>query len=221
MTDSRQPTKHHPLYGDIPLVEKQSTYNGREYKWREYDPDFQPPLPKGAVRGEPHKQMYCCDPPKYFYVDEPRTCIQCKQPFVFGAKEQKYWFETLKFNFGSHAIRCVSCRKKRRSEDALRQTLARVLKDLESKPRDPQLLLELARTTIDYRERTGQGDLDRAIAACRLARDEHPVPESLYWEGRCQELAGRSAKAKACFTQFLEAVEGIGKYNALVRSLSP
>ncbi len=82
--------------------------------------------------------------------------------------------------------------------------------------KDAGLLLELARTTVDYRERTGEGDLDRAIAACRVARDEHPVPESLYWEGRCQSLAGRTAKARACFTEFLEQAKGIGKYNKLV-----
>ncbi len=209
-------TKHHSSYGEIPIVERTTTWNGRVYKWREYDPDYQPPLPKGAVRGEPRRQLYCHDVPKYFYVDEPRTCLQCKQPFVFGAKEQKYWYETLKFNFASHAVRCLACRKLRRTEDALRQALARVLKDLESHPKDAGLLLELARTTVDYRERTGEGDLDRAIAACRVARDEHPVPESLYWEGRCQSLAGRTAKARACFTEFLEQAKGIGKYNKLV-----
>ena len=43
--------------------------------------------------GDPSAQeLSTFDPPKYFYVDEARTCQQCSQVFTFWAKEQKFWF---------------------------------------------------------------------------------------------------------------------------------
>ena len=200
-------TVHHPLYGDIPLINRGDRMA--------YDPAYKPDLPKGAVRGDIEVQSYCpmCDIPRYFYVDEERTCVQCGERFVFGAKEQKFWYETLKFNYASTAIRCRRCRRERRTEVALRAQLADVLRKLEAKPRDPSLLLELAKTTVEYRERTGEGDLNRAIAACRTAASECPEDaEPLFWEGRCQELAGRTAKAQKLYDAFIgRAKSHLGK----------
>jgi hypothetical protein len=42
--------------------------------------------------------------PKYFYVDDERECIQCGKQFTFHAAEQKYWYETLKFNIWTAEI---------------------------------------------------------------------------------------------------------------------
>lgn len=198
----KQPTESHPLYGEIPLVDRGN--------WLERDRDYKPKLPRGAVRGDVQQQVYCPvhTVPKYFYVDEPRTCVQCGEPFVFTGKEQKFWYETLKFNFESVAIRCRRCRRERRTDGALRQQLADLLQRLEAKPRDPSALLELAKTTVEYRERTGQGDLDRAIAACRVAAEEWPDnAEPLFWEARCHQLAGRTAKAQALYRTFLDGAK--------------
>ncbi len=109
----------HPLFGEIPMIEKTTIgFNGKKNKTWGYDPDYKPKLPKNAVAGNIREQMFChmCHTPKYFYVDIERECVQCNQLFVFSAKEQKYWYETLKFNFHSSAIRCVSCRRKQRSD---------------------------------------------------------------------------------------------------------
>jgi hypothetical protein len=118
----------HPLYGNIPLI-RHSTVgrDGRSYEWWEYDPTFSPRIPKGAVPGDVSKQVFCsaCHEPKYFYVDETRTCVQCGSRFTFSAAEQKYWYETRKFNFSSIPIRCKNCRRLRRSEHALREQIAR------------------------------------------------------------------------------------------------
>lgn len=212
LQNRKQPTERHPLYGEIPLVEKHAVgRDGRDCSWFEYDPSFQPKLPSGAVRGDPSQQEYCTahHVPKYFYVNEHRTCVQCGEDFVFRAEEQKFWYETLKFNFGSVAIRCPSCRRKRRTEASLRQQIATVLEQLKTKPRDPHLLLELGRATVTYRERTGQGNLDRAISACRKARDEWPTSsEPLFWEGRCHQLARRVKKARWLYETFLEEAHG-------------
>ena len=203
----KPPTEHHPLYGDIPLVERRSRgRDGREYSWLEYDPLFQAKLPKGALPGDVARQQYCTahHVPKYFYVDEQRRCVQCKETFVFSAKEQKFWYETLKFNFGSSAIRCRRCRRQKQSERALREQIGTALRQLQARPNDPALLIDLARATVRYREATGQGNLDRAIAASRRALSEWPSsPEPLFWEGKCHYLAGRNTKAKACLLKFI------------------
>ena len=200
MTQRRE-TIHHALYGEIPVVERRSVYNGKEFIWTEPDPAYQPPMPKGAVRGNPLAQHYCHDFPKYFYLDEQRTCVQCRKSFVFQAKEQRFWYEVLHFNFGSTAIRCLDCRKRGRTEHSLREQIGTILKELKTRD-DAGLWLDLARATVQYREMTGQGNLDRAIAAARKAGSQWT--DALYWEGKAQLLAGRDAKARECFTRFVE-----------------
>jgi hypothetical protein len=153
------------VFGNIPLICHETVNpDGKVYKWWQYDPQYEPPLPRGAVRGDVSKQVFCtaCHTPKYFFVDEERQCIQCGNAFIFTGSEQKYWYETLKFNFSSIPIRCVSCRRERRSEQALRQQIARAKAEIGSE--DPAPYLALARAIIEYHEKTEHGDLNQAIA---------------------------------------------------------
>jgi len=213
-------TQRHPLYGDIPLVEKRVTgADGREYSWVEYDPTFTPPLPPGAVRGDVSEQDYCRahHVPKYYYVDEERTCVACASDFVFRAEEQKFWYETLKFNFSSVAVRCTECRRKDRTEKELREEIAIASQDLQARPGDHHVLVALARATVRYREMTGQGNLERAIGACRRAREEWPLShEALFWEAKCHKLAGRSKKACQLFGDFIAAAASDHRLSRLV-----
>lgn len=172
--------------------------------WR-WDPSYAPPLPKGAVRGDITKQVYCCGFPKYFYEPIERTCVQCKQAFTFGAAEQKFWYETLQFNEASTAVRCLACRKQRRTETALRDALAQALRAIEKTPADALAHLALAEATVHFRARTGAGNLDRGLAAARRARKLQPtLAAALYWEGELQGLAGRDAAARKALAAFLE-----------------
>ncbi len=193
----------HPVFGEVPTIEV-TTPSGHTY--RDHDPDFRPPLPNGAIRGDVRRQVFCsaCHVPKYFYVDEKRTCVQCDREFVFGAREQKFWYETLRFNFGSTAIRCPSCRRHRRSQRALRAQIAAALAGLREDPDDPALLLADAEATVRLHQRVGEGNLDRAIASCRKALRIWPrAHEALFWEGLAQRQAGRRAAAAHALTEFL------------------
>jgi hypothetical protein len=70
----------YPLFGRIPLVRRSRVAaDGSTVEWWEWDLDFEQPLPRGAVRGNIPRQNFCpAHPdPRYFYVDEPRTCVQC------------------------------------------------------------------------------------------------------------------------------------------------
>ena len=197
----------HPLYGDVPLVRVTvAGVDGKTHEWWRHDPDYCPALPRGALRGNVHKQRFCTahDVPKYFYLDEPRRCVQCGADFTFEAAEQKHWYETLGFNFGSIPIRCAACRRRRRTEHALREQIGRAKASLRADSRDPGAYLSLARALIEYHERTGQGDLDEAVAAARKAAARYPESsEPLFWEGVAHIRAGRAARGRELLGAFV------------------
>ena len=204
-TDSGPRLFRDPLFGNIPLIHHSNVgEDGKLYEWRQCDPNYQPVMPYGAVRGDVRKQAYCPAHhlPKYFYVNENRDCIQCGRRFIFNAEEQKYWYETLKFNFSSIPIRCVDCRRQRRSEHALREQIARAKADI--RERDPAGYIALARAIVEYHERTQHGNLDEAIAAARKAAALWPTSsEPQFWEGLAHALAGRRQKAQTILKSFL------------------
>ncbi len=195
------------LFGEIPLVrESAAGPDGKVHEWWRHDPDYTPPLPRGAVRGNVRNQAYCpaSHVPKYFYLDEDRFCVQCGQSFRFRAAEQKYWYESLKFHFSSVPVRCLACRRLRRSEHALREQIARARAHVRDAASDPAAHLALARALVEYHERTNSGDLDAAISAARRAAVLWPgAAEPCYWEGVAQARAKRPAKARASLESFL------------------
>jgi hypothetical protein len=206
------PTYAHPLYGPIPLLVREWVDGGGERRCSyEMDPDYQPPLPPGAVRGNPHRQRArgVFDTPRYFYVDYARVCVQCREEFVFGASEQKHWYETLGFNFASFAIRCPRCRRQRRTDKALHHAVDDAKREALARPEEAGVWLAVAEAIVELRARQGRGRPDEAIAAARTARRllrEQPAKAATlthYWEGRAQALAGRDARAEAAFAAFL------------------
>jgi len=205
----------HELYGEIPLIRHAKVgRDGKSTERWEFDPSFQPPLPPNAIGGDVAKQVFCssCHVPKYFYVDEARRCIQCDEPFTFSAREQKYWYEVRKFNFHSVPIRCLRCRRHRRTEHALRQQIARAKRATASDPEDPESHLALARAIVEYHERTEEGNLEEAIAAARkAARLWSESPDADLWEGIAQARTGRKERAHACLTRFLRKSAPVGK----------
>jgi hypothetical protein len=184
----------HPTYGRVPLVRHTSTVAGKTYESWHYDPSFKPKLPRGAVEGDVSRQTFCAwHTPKYFYVDQTLRCRQCDERFTFSGREQKYWYETRGFNFGSVPIRCARCRRQRRSGHLLREQVAAAHRAVETDPRDPAAHLALARALIELRERTGTGRLETAIAAARkAARLWRGSPEAAELERRARrDLAER------------------------------
>jgi hypothetical protein len=187
-----------PIVGEVAMIPEQ---RGEGTVWW-YDPDLLPPIPKGAIRGDIRRQRFCCDAPRYAYMDDDRTCVQCSEQFTFGAAEQKYWYETLQFDLSSTAIRCVGCRRKRRSEASVRRRYNAVVAFRSSD--NARELIEFATATIELFERVGAGNLDHAMAACRKAfRVEPAWADPLYWQGRVHELAQRPERAEICYAEFL------------------
>ncbi len=214
-------TEKHPKFGNIPMIKvTYIAYNGRPYETWDYSPYYEPPLPKGAIRGDIRKQEFCrmCHTPRYYFEDIPRTCVQCGEDFIFGAKEQKYWYETLKFHFASEAIRCPKCRRLKRSIKALNNQISATKKSLKENPDDPALLLSLAETIAKYHQRTGSGDLNEAVSCCRKAlKLWTEAIEALYWEGYCHSVSGRSTKAKKLLDEFITKATKANKHKSLVK----
>lgn len=199
---------------------------GRRCDLLDYDPDYKPDMPVGAVRGDIRKQEFCrmCHTPRYFYIDKEMQCTQCNKAFRFGAAEQKYWYETLKFHFDSVAIRCPSCRRSRRTERALGQQIEAAKTGLKSTPDDPTLLLALSEAIVWYYRKCGQGNLDKAIAAARkvtrLQRGQRSwsgAAGALFWEASCHALSRRSERARELFERFVELAPKGKKYQQLIR----
>jgi hypothetical protein len=200
--------ERHPMFGEIPLIKVIATgLRGQDLSWWRYDPEYEPPLPRGAVRGNVKRQVFCYahHVPKYFYLDEPRSCVQCGEEFTFRAAEQKHWYEALQFNFSSVPVRCLACRRRRRSEHALREQIARAKAAVRASADDPAAHLSLARAIAEYHERTEQGDLNQAISAARKAATLWPeTAEPLFWEGLAHARAGHEAKARDCLRTFVD-----------------
>ena len=189
-----QRTYHHPQFGDIPLIQKVHIgSDGKEYPYFDFDPDYAPPLPPGAIRANVHRQSYAgYNAPLYYYQDRQKSCIQCGTMFTFTGKEQRYWYEVLAFSLYSDAIRCLSCRKKKRSDAFIQQQLMNASITLQEDRDNPGSLLSYAEAMITYYERFSEGNLSKAINACRTALKLDPkLAEARYWEGRCQIFLGR------------------------------
>lgn len=53
-----------------------------------------------------------------YYVDKEFECVDCAQPQVWTASQQKWWYEVAKGCVWSTAIRCRECRRRRRLRGA-------------------------------------------------------------------------------------------------------
>lgn len=198
-------TRRHPLFGDVPIVPGPGADGGPGRIWV-YDPDFRPPMPPGAVRGDPRRQLFCCDVPRYFYVDRTHACRACGAEFVFSAREQRHWYETLGLRLDATAVRCLPCRRAFRRDRGISRALADASRALAECPLHPPAVLAYARAVVAHAERFGHAPLDAALGALRaLVRSGPRTREALFWEGRCQEAAGRAARAAASYRRFLAA----------------
>lgn len=50
-----------------------------------------------------------------YYADRPFVCRDCGEEHVWTAKQQKWWYEVALGHIDSTAVRCISCRRKRRA----------------------------------------------------------------------------------------------------------
>ncbi len=103
----------HPRYGSLPHVSRIRVPESetRSGFWSLRRDDL---FPESVLLADTEKQNYSVFPRRY-YVDVRRVCRQCDRPFIFFAKEQRYWFETLRFFVDADCVQCPDCRRESRS----------------------------------------------------------------------------------------------------------
>lgn len=101
---------NHPRYGSEPLPSSENLAVDaiESAHWRYASLHY---FPQTALAADISKQKYALYP-RAIYVDIEEKCQRCNRPFLFFAKEQQYWFETLGFWVDAHCTRCIECRKK-------------------------------------------------------------------------------------------------------------
>ena len=67
-------------------------------------------FPESAIPADVRKQNFSTMSHLHWYVDTLRDCWMCKRPFLFFAREQQYWYETLRFRVEADCNECVECR---------------------------------------------------------------------------------------------------------------
>jgi len=72
-------------------------------------------FPESAIPADVRKQNFSTMSHLHWYVDTLRDCWTCDRPFLFFAREQQYWYETLRFRVETQCRDCVECRASLRS----------------------------------------------------------------------------------------------------------
>lgn len=165
--------------------------------------------PPEFVLADPNQQAFGYGGPSYFYADEEKVCRSCGLRFVFHAAEKKYWYETLKFDQSSTAIRCLSCRKSERALRQKRKEYQGFRKQTASAAATSADWLGLSSSLLFLREHTGAGSLETGLAAARKARRLGAAVDETWWlEAKYQQALGRPAKAKAAFDEYRRLAKG-------------
>lgn len=128
-----------------------------------------------ATRANPKLQTFCDHPPYLAYFDRDARCSDCGATFTFTAREQRYWYEQLKFWVQSHPKQCPSCRRARRNRSRANAQLAEIMAKLDE--RCPKALAAAAGALLATGSRRKAAELLRR--AKNLTRDEAERAELL------------------------------------------
>ena len=94
-------------------------------------------FPESVIVANVMRQHYAIYPRRY-YVDVLENCRECGLPFLFFAREQKFWYEELGFHVEACATLCSACRQRAHARRALLARYAEAVR--EAKPSGEALL---------------------------------------------------------------------------------
>ena len=86
-------------------------YIAEDPKWQTAEAKRRDGVPQDAIPADLSQQAAnnSYGPPLY-YRDREFNCVDCGQPQVWTATQQKWWYEVAKGSIYSTAIRCRACR---------------------------------------------------------------------------------------------------------------
>lgn len=120
-----------------------------------------------AVAATVTRQQLGMGTPFSAYVDRPFRCEDCGCDAVFRAREQRHWFETLRFLIWVYPKQCAPCRLARRKRATTNDALAAALHGLDAN--DAEQLDAVARL-YDELGNTAKATVMRARAKNRRKR---------------------------------------------------
>ena len=84
--------------------------------------------------------------PVSHYFDVAKTCRICRRRVIFYAREQKFWYEDLRFPQHANCVHCHDCRREQRYLKRLRLQYERLITDTH---RTESESLDLAECTLE------------------------------------------------------------------------
>ncbi len=88
-------------------------------------------FPESAIPADVSKQNFSTMSHLHWYVDTLRDCRVCNRPFLFFAREQQYWYETLRFRVEADCHECVECRASLRTVQRRRKRYSELVGERE------------------------------------------------------------------------------------------
>ncbi|KAB2843147.1 MAG: hypothetical protein F9K47_07635 [Burkholderiales bacterium] len=147
LTRSGNPVPH-PRYGSAPIASglKIPEDEIRRGLWRHGRDEL---FPETVLRANTDKQNFAVFPRQY-YVDVLRTCRTCHRPFIFFAREQRYWFETLRFFVDADCVLCPVCRRDSRTVQRRLRRYSDLLPKANPTSKDLMLLVDDAAFLLEH-----------------------------------------------------------------------
>ncbi|MGE0495860.1 MAG: zinc-ribbon domain containing protein [Vulcanimicrobiota bacterium] len=122
-----------------------------------------------AIAADPAEQDSGGYSPTFLaYWNKDRVCAHCGSGYVFGAEEQRLWYEQLKFHTRSQPIGCVACRKRLRRSKVAHKRIGEELRALN--PADWEQLARIGRLYLEAQVRA------QAVEFLRRAKNRCPEP---------------------------------------------
>lgn len=116
----------HPRYGDKPLYSG-AHYSAEEIEQAHWSYERKSYFPETAIAANIDKQNYSIFP-RSLYVDIEKQCRQCGRWFIFYAREQQYWYESLGFYVDADCVKCPDCRRQEQEIKTLMHAYEALLK---------------------------------------------------------------------------------------------
>ncbi len=204
-------------HGELAIRPRQARRGDHEYTVWELQPGEINKLPRGAVQADVTVQNYGMGGPRLYYLDRATDCSTCGHTFVFNAREQKHWYETLGFYTDSVAKDCLACRRAIRHAKLRSNAYQAALDAVAADPKSGSAQLALAQAIYEQYEHDKRGSTARGIAAARSAA-RLGMSEGLLLEAHLQRLAERPGAEAHALARFLDEVEGASRFKVLRRA---
>lgn len=161
-----------PRFGKKPHITGQNPQDGDDGV--NFGPKATPHrrMPSTAIAANVHKQFSGIRSVTH-YVDLVSQCVDCNTLFLFFAREQVYWYETLGFHLSAEPLHCFPCRKKHRDLAALKERYDVLL---HVNPRTSEQELDLAEMCLTLLEHDviGSNQIQHVRKLLNRARQAEP-----------------------------------------------